>query len=41
VKNIVLAITKDTNCVLDKHPRWSNVIIGAGFSGKYIKLDNS
>jgi hypothetical protein len=31
----------DEDCVLDKHPRWSNVIIGAGFSGKYIKLDNS
>lgn len=31
-------MTKDENFVLDKHPKYSNVIIGGGFSGHGFKL---
>lgn len=30
--------TPDTNFVLDRHPKWDNVIIGTGFSGHGFKM---
>ncbi|XP_013421771.1 peroxisomal sarcosine oxidase isoform X1 [Lingula anatina] len=30
--------TPDGNFILDKHPKWDNIVIGAGFSGHGFKL---
>ncbi|OWF42686.1 Peroxisomal sarcosine oxidase [Mizuhopecten yessoensis] len=31
-------VTPDHGYVLDRHPAWNNVVIGAGFSGHGFKL---
>jgi len=31
-------VTPDRNFILDKHPKWKNIVIGAGFSGHGFKL---
>ena len=31
-------MTPDIDYVLDTHPRWDNIVIGAGFSGHGFKL---
>jgi len=31
-------LTPDNNFILDRHPKWKNIIIGAGFSGHGFKL---
>ena len=28
-------MTPDENFILDRHPHWKNIIVGAGFSGKW------
>lgn len=38
VEPCIYTMLPDEDCVLDKHPRWSNIIIGAGFSGHGFKL---
>lgn len=30
--------TPDENYILDRHPKWSNIVIGAGFSGHGFKM---
>lgn len=34
----IYTLTPDNICILDRHPKWSNVAIGAGFSGTGFKL---
>jgi len=29
-------LTPDRNFIIDSHPKWKNIIIAAGFSGKWI-----
>ena len=29
-------MTPDDDFILDRHPQYSNIIIGAGFSGDYV-----
>ena len=31
---LLLQPTPDGTCILDKHPRFKNIIFGVGFSGK-------
>lgn len=38
VESCIYTNTPDTNFVLDAHPKWKNVVIGAGFSGHGFKL---
>ena len=32
-------MTPDSNFIIDKHPVWRNIIVGAGFSGKNFIID--
>ena len=32
----MLQMTPDEDFILDHHPKYQNIIIGAGFSGKFI-----
>ncbi|KAK3091293.1 hypothetical protein FSP39_018701 [Pinctada imbricata] len=38
VESCMYTISPDRLCVLDRHPLWRNIIIGAGFSGHGFKL---
>ncbi|XP_041348160.1 peroxisomal sarcosine oxidase-like [Gigantopelta aegis] len=38
VETCIYTNTPDKHPILDKHPRWKNIIIGAGFSGHGFKL---
>ena len=33
-----LQMTPDENFILDQHPHWKNIVVGAGFSGKHISI---
>ena len=34
-------MTPDSDFILDVHPTWRNIVIGAGFSGSLISLFDS
>lgn len=38
IESCIYTLTPDTNFVLDKHPRFPNIVIGAGFSAHGFKL---
>ncbi|GFO32704.1 peroxisomal sarcosine oxidase [Plakobranchus ocellatus] len=38
VESCVYTLTPDCHFLLDRHPAWSNIVIGAGFSGHGFKL---
>ena len=38
VETCMYTLTPDRTCVLDRHPRFSNIILGVGFSGSGFKL---
>ncbi|CAH1801615.1 unnamed protein product [Owenia fusiformis] len=38
IERCMYTVTPDNSFVLDVHPRWNNIIIGAGFSGTGFKL---
>ncbi|XP_041348131.1 peroxisomal sarcosine oxidase-like [Gigantopelta aegis] len=38
VESCIITNTPDKHPILDKHPRWENIVVGAGFSGHGFKL---
>lgn len=38
IETCIYTMTPDEHFVLDRHPKWENIIIGAGFSGHGFKL---